>query len=181
MRTLSVLVTAALLLGGCGSLYWLTPVGADPQVRVEGDDVCRGQTYNALKALKDRAPSDYTAVVENVGVVECREKGSHVTPRTDPPRVVAGKATRDRGLTWYASVLRHEAVHVEQYRGFIKKNPSITLVPRVVYADKDAELSALDVQIEVLRLLGADKDTIQYVEGAKSSSWWTTPLKDQWW
>lgn len=79
------------------------------------------------------------------------------------PTFAVGKATWKHSALWYAGAIAHDAYHTKLYRDAER---ALTAAPPAAdrWTGAAAERQCLEFQIEVLRQLGADDDTLGYLE-----------------
>ena len=138
-------------------------------ITIKGDDACKADTLNALKAIANSAPGHYSVVTSYISVIECVGAGSAMYAYESPPRYAVGDSTRTAGIIWYASTIVHDANHSRLYH------------EGKAWTGGDAENICLDAQANSLALLGAGQSTIDYVNGMKGDPYWQTPVADRYW
>ena len=138
-------------------------------ITIKGDDACKADTLNALKAIANSAPGHYSVVTRYISVIECVAAGSAMYAYESPPRYAVGDSTRTAGTIWYASTIVHDANHSRLYH------------EGKAWTGGDAENICLDAQANSLALLGAGQSTIDYVNGMKGDPYWQTPVEDRYW
>ena len=98
--------------------------------------------------LRDKAGSRYTTLYNNVLLIKANSRsGADITKSN----IDIARKTFDASVTWLASVLIHEGIHIEQYKA--GKD----------YSGQAAELACNKVQVEVLRQIGAPQSEISYL------------------
>lgn len=138
-------------------------------ITIKGDDACKADTLNALKAIASSAPGHYSVVTRYISVIECVAAGSAMYAYESPPRYAVGDSTRTAGMLWYASTIVHDANHSRLYH------------EGKTWTGGDAENICLDAQANSLALLGAGQSTIDYVNNMKGDPYWQTPVADRYW
>ena len=138
-------------------------------ITIKGDDACKADTLNALKAIANSAPGHYSVVTRYISVIECVGAGSAMYAYESPPRYAVGDSTRTAGIIWYASTIVHDANHSRLYH------------EGKAWTGGDAENICLDAQANSLALLGAGQSTIDYVNNMKADPYWQTPVADRYW
>lgn len=137
-------------------------------LKVIGDISCKENTRSALELLKNGVPRYYDRVIRYIGTIECIVSGSVVYPWQNPPLFRVGKETVNAGTFWYASVLVHEACHIELYsKGLTWKGE----VP---------EKTCLEMQYSFLVKVGADKGLLDYTRDIINSEWWKNAPEGSW-
>ena len=150
------------------------------KVELRGDKDCRTLTQTALDLLKSKAPIHYETVNEYVGSIDCVNEGSGVYSWEKPPRVIIGDATRNASLTWYASVLVHEATHARLYQTYEKEHPGES-VPEDVYSGENGESICIQVQYDALTLVGGPQYELDHLKNSLETRYWEIPYEDRWW
>ena len=84
-------------------------------ITIKGDDACKADTLNALKAIANSAPGYYSVATRYISVIECVGAGSAMYAYESPPRYAVGDSTRTAGIIWYASTIVHDANHSRLY------------------------------------------------------------------
>lgn len=138
-------------------------------ITIKGDDACKADTLNALKAIANSAPGHYSVVTRYISVIECVAAGSAMYAYESPPRYAVGDSTRTAGTIWYASTIVHDANHSRLYH------------EGKAWTGGDAENICLDAQANSLALLGAGQSTIDYVNNMKGDPYWQAPVEDRYW
>ena len=138
-------------------------------ITIKGDDACKADTLNALKAIANSAPGHYSVATRYISVIECVGAGSAMYANESPPRYAVGDSTRTAGTLWYASTIVHDANHSRLYH------------EGKTWTGGDAENICLDAQANSLALMGAAQSTIDYVNGMKGDPYWQTPVEDRYW
>ena len=150
------------------------------EIAISGDPKCVSQTEQALALLRQEVPNHYNIVNQYVGIIECVDSGSGMVVRADPPKYLAGSATRDAGNIWYAGTIVHDACHSKQYHDYLAENSAVA-VPNHVYIGGKAEAICLAAQIDALGGLGASSHVLQYVRDIIDSKYWEVPYEDRYW
>lgn len=102
----------------------------------------------ACVLLRDKAGSRYTTLYNNVKLIKANSRsGADITKSN----IDIARKTFNASVTWLASVLIHEGIHIEQYKA--GKD----------YSGQAAELACNKVQVEVLRQIGAPQSEISYL------------------
>ena len=147
---------------------------------VKGDENCISKTQEAIGLLQNKALNHYFIVSKYVSIIECAEAGSGMYAWEKPPRYQVGKSTYGAGTIWYAGTIVHDACHSKQYQDYAVSNPS-RVVPDDVFTGKVAEAQCLDVQYDVLTKIGADQNTLNYVQNIINSEYWNIDYGNRWW
>ena len=133
-----------------------------------GDDSCKESTNSAINFLKDKSPKDYQMALKYLGTIECIDSGSVVYPWQNPPIFRVGRETINTGIFWYASVLVHEACHIELYS------------KGLTWKGEGPEKMCLEIQYDALVKIGANKDLLDYARGIINSEWWKNAPEGSW-
>lgn len=97
-----------------------------------------------------------------------------------PPRYQVGKETRNAGTIWYAGTIAHDSCHSKLYIDYLVSNPSNS-VPNEVWTGREAEEQCLDVQYDALAKIGADQNTLDYVQNVINTEYWNVDYNNRWW
>jgi hypothetical protein len=148
------------------------------EIRIEGTEEFNGHILSALGLLKQKAPAHYYRVGKYISSIE-------YTPKTDNANIFAyvypskegcrmffvsepivrgfGAAANRRQMMVYvyAGAMVHEARHIEQYFS----------MPSMVDAEA-RERDAVNVQVEALSQIGADKTIINDQIESLKTKWW---------
>lgn len=98
--------------------------------------------------LRDKSSQRYTTVYNNVKLIRAYSKSGADVSKSN---IDIARRTFDASITWLASVIIHEGVHIEQYKS--GKD----------YSGQAAEKACNLVQLEVLMKIGAPKSEIDYL------------------
>jgi hypothetical protein len=161
-----------ILLGVCVAiLIFLMSKGSTfYEIVIRGDETCQFKTSQALDLLKSKSFKDYEYVKENIGIIECAERGSGMYVWEKPPRFVAGRMTYENNSTnLYASAIVHDACHVVQF----KQGRS--------FNGEEAERECLDIQYSSLKMIGGTMEELEAVRSAFEKRYWEIPYKDRNW
>jgi hypothetical protein len=102
----------------------------------------------ACVLLRDKAGVRYTVIYNNVNLIVANSRSGADVSKSN---IDIARATFNSSVTWLASVLIHEGVHIEQYKA--GKD----------YSGQAAEQACNVVQLDVLRLIGAPQSEITYM------------------
>ena len=144
---------------GCTSyvLKPRSPSSQDSPLVVIGDDTFKKNVQLSIEELKKIEPEYYNFVKGHIKIIQQKNvSGMHVSlekPRLD----LSPTSCNEELIIWCASVLYHEAWHVWLYR---QGKP---------YSGKDAELFCNLNQLEALKALSADDETIEHLNNIISS------------
>jgi hypothetical protein len=105
------------------------------------------------------------------------------------PTFAVGNATWKHSALWYAGAIAHDAYHAKLYCDAVRA-PTDARPAAECWTGAAAERQCLEFQIEVLRRLGADDDTLRYLETCRENptyqgrnhGWasWLDYLKRRW-
>jgi hypothetical protein len=164
-----------------------TPKPAPPAARafttsisIKGNEACQNDTLAALRLLAEQAPNHYATVTTYVGVIECVAQGSGMAAYENPPRYLAGDATRTAGTLWYAGTIAHDAGHSKLYHDYLAAH-SGQGVPGDIWTGQSAEAACLAAQHDALQKMDASQSTLDYVQSIVNSQYWQVPYSDRWW
>ena len=148
-------------------------VGTWAAVSIEGDARFVAYTQRALNVIR-HSPSAYATVLRYIGIIR-QGDASGMWAWLEPPTFVVGTATYTASTSWYASAILHDAIHSKQYHNHLAR---YGYVPSEVWTGYYAEMEALEIQTEFLRLIGAPAHEIRWAESLIGEVWWDgTP----WW
>ena len=147
------------------------------EIIIQGNDICQNQTSKSLQYLKDRAPKYHDMVEKYIGIISCAESGSGINVFERPPHFVAGRATREAGLEWYAGSIVHDACHIFLYEGYRKTHP-FTIPPANVWSGEMAEKKCITIQKNALEEAGAPSWVFDSLKNASESKYWEDRI---WW
>jgi len=142
------------------------------QISVIGDANFTRNVNDALHLIRTQAPEFYAEVLHYVGILR-QHSSSGMWFWLDPPEYRIGTATYNASTIWLATTIVHDAVHSRQ----AYENPNVFDDPRS-QDTFDAEMEAVDRQIEFLRRIGAPQHYIDHSEAVRDTQWW---LGDVWW
>ena len=134
---------------------------------IYGSIVLRGnsefiaQTRAALALLEQKDPDAFKKIQTYVGIIEQGEH-SGMWAWEVPPRYEVGDKTAFYSVTWYASTIAHDATHSELYTQYQAAHPGEG-VPDEVYSGVEIERFCNGYQLEVLKLIGAPQNEIDYM------------------
>jgi hypothetical protein len=144
---------------------------------VEGDQECATDVAAALDLLEQKDSKSYVFVLGHIGVIECVVQGSGMAAYETPPRFLLGDQTREEGSIWLAGSLVHDAKHSDQYGDYRKTHPMEQDVPDSAWKGREAEEACINLQIEALKSIGADQQTIEYLEIVARTEYWNDPTR----
>lgn len=98
--------------------------------------------------LRDKAGARYTTLYNNVTLIKAYSKSGADVSKNN---IDIGRATFDASVTWLASVLVHEGIHIKQYKAGED------------YSGQAAEQACNLVQLEVLQAIGAPQTEITHM------------------
>lgn len=137
---------------------------AGPQI--VGSASFRARVEKALQLLQIKAPAYWDIVRNNLLTIrEDRASGAVVQTGT----FLVGAATAASDPYWLASVIVHDAYHVQQYREGRQ------------YYGQAAEAEALAIQRQALVAMGAPAYWISYADRVAATQWWTVPYAQRGW
>ncbi|MDD5112296.1 MAG: hypothetical protein PHG85_07110 [Candidatus Altiarchaeota archaeon] len=151
------------------------PAGA---IQVDGSAAFTQETDKALKLLE--GTKEYSEIAQNVGrVKESPKSGMNVY--SDVPTFEVGQTTWQGGTVWYAGTIAHDSYHSKLYNDAKAANggqePDAS-----AWTGAAAEQKCLQYQIKVLREMGGDASTIEYLEGlAKNPTYQNVPYDSRNW
>lgn len=102
----------------------------------------------ACVLLRDKSSQRYTILYNNVKLIRAYSKSGADVSKSN---IDIARRTFDASVTWLASVLIHEGIHIEQYKSGRD------------YSGQVAERACNLVQLEVLRSIGAPNSEIDYL------------------
>jgi len=148
----------------------LTPlVGNWDEIVINGDALFTANIAAALELIRNGPPETYALVMRYIGAIT---QGPHsgMWFRLVPPTFVVARRTYTSSTTWLAGVIVHDAVHSMQYHRHLARygHP----VPREVYFGMDAEMEALEIQIDFLIAIGAPQNEINHAKSLRGTVWW---------
>ena len=149
-------------------------------ISIDGDAACQKDTLAALDLLAEKAPSHYATVTKYVGVIKCVVEGSGMEAYLNPPRYLAGDATRNAGTLWYAGTIAHDAGHSKLYNDYLAATPGQS-VPADVWTGQNAEAACLNAQYDALQQMNAPQSTLDYIQSSINSGYWNVPYDQRWW
>ena len=151
------------LVAACGGTSSAVPTpDAFDGILIAGNADFVAQTRAALELLREKDPAAYANVRAHIGVIEQGEHSGEWSWE-NPPRYEVGSATAFSSVTWYASTIAHESVHVRLYQEYLQAHPG-EQVPDDVYASVDVEISCNAYQLQTLRNLGAPQAETDYLQ-----------------
>jgi hypothetical protein len=128
-------------------------------IKVHGGPEFIRCTQEALALLQNSAHfleiQHYIAMIE-----QGRRSGMHAS--ATKPTFVVGKLTWSHSPLWYAGAIAHDAYHSKLYHD--AKSATGGIPPADCWTGKAAEQKCLTFQIEVLEALGADANTVAYLD-----------------
>lgn len=145
------------------SLLVFRALGQPQRVLVDGVAIVGSETFiartrEALDLIKISSVESYSQLTSQVLTIEEYERsGADVWNR----RIQVGAPTSSYSLTWYASTLMHDCRHVAQYQDYLRAFPNRP-VPPEVFTGRDAELSCMGVQIELLQRMNAPEKELEW-------------------
>lgn len=150
------------------------------KLQIKGDSECVKDTNDALDNLRVAAPSEYANVKKYIGIIECVESNSGIAVKEEPPRFQVGRATyaSSYGSMTYAAVIAHEACHSRLYREYLTAHLGGE-VPQDVYGGRNGEGKCLNVQVGVLKKLGASETILNNTRNQINTEWWKQT--NHWW
>jgi hypothetical protein len=146
-------------------------VGTWSSVSIVGDAMFTQNTQRAMRLIR-QCPESYALVLRYVGVIEQYER-SGMWAFLEPPAFRVGTGTYTASTTWYAGCIVHDAVHSWQYHRTLAE---LGHVPRNAWTGMDAEMEALEIQLEFLNKIGAPAHEIRHLESLRGVSWWDSPV-----
>jgi len=144
-------------------------VGNWDEIVVSGDDLFTVNIAAALTLIRSGPPEIHALVIRYIGAIT---QGSHsgMWFRLVPPTFVVAHRTYTSSTTWLAGVIVHDAVHSMQYHRHLARYGSH--VPRYVYFGMDAEMEALEIQIDFLIAVNAPQNEIDHAKSLRGTIWW---------
>lgn len=112
------------------------------EISVRGDADFSARVRGALALLKERASDDYRVIRAYVPMIVQAQR-SGIAAHLKTPIFFLNKHTAMRSATWCAGMIAHEACHMK-----LKSSGR-------EYAGRNAELSCMAYQTEVMKKLGA--------------------------
>lgn len=133
---------------------------------VNGSPVFRGKINGALDLLMEKAPLSWEIVAGNLlAISEHDRSGADVAGRV----FNVGPATAASDIIWLASVIVHDAYHVQQYR------------EGRIFHGEEAEAEAVAKQRRALVELGAPSNLIEYLDNSLSTKFWDVEYQNRNW
>lgn len=142
------------------------------EISFKGPDVAVRASHDALRLLKVKTDDYYRYVTTNLkGVVVELDVEKIDTPFTGsamamvletPIRIIMKRVAREAGLIWFAGAFVHESCHIRQYHRFRENFPDKPVPVDRVFPESECHR----IGYGALELLGADKETLAYVQGA---------------
>jgi len=129
-------------------------------IELRGSDKFLIRTKEALCML--RSVPHFGVIRANLAVISQGQR-SGMKAWSPKPMLVVGTATWNHSALWYASVIAHDAYHAKLYREAKSKAGGIEPAADS-WTGVDAERQCLAFQKQVLAHLGADEQTIAYIE-----------------
>lgn len=129
-------------------------------IEVTGQDRFRARTKAALELLKPRPC--FAEVRESIAVIR-EGRRSAMWVRKAKPTFVVGAPTWRHSALWYAGAIAHDAYHAKLYRDAREKNNG-NEPDAEEWTGSEAEKKCLAFQRDVLQQLGADPETLAYIE-----------------
>jgi hypothetical protein len=131
------------------------------KIKIAGSTEFIARTRSALTLLEQKDTEAFTKVQTYIGIIE---QGQHsgMWAWEDPPRYEVGDATAFSSLTWYASTIAHDSTHSELYTQYQNAHPG-EAVPEDVFSGVEIEIYCNAYQLDVLRLIGAAQNEIDYM------------------
>lgn len=127
-------------------------------IAIVGSEAFIARTREALHLIERASHESYSQFTRQVVTIEEFDRsGADVWKRC----IQVGKPTIDYSLTWYASTLMHDCRHIAQYNDYLSTYPSQP-VPPEVYSGRDAELSCMAVQIDLLERMNAPQKELDW-------------------
>jgi hypothetical protein len=129
-------------------------------IEIRGDDEFLVRTKDALSMLHS-AP--YFEVIQaNLGVIR-QGRRSGMRAWSAKPVFVVGAATWKYSSLWYAGAIAHDAYHAMLYRE-AKREGAGAEPDENSWTGPEAERKCLGFQKQILMHLGAEEETIAYIE-----------------
>ena len=126
------------------------------------------ETENVLRLLKEQDPAAHGLITRHLDVIASGPR-SRVYAAPVVSFCTIAPRTRQAGTAWYASTLAHEAYHV-----FLQSSG-------YRWQGSEAEQACLGYQRDVARIVGANADLLQHLDGALALRYWETQPSTQDW
>jgi len=151
-------------------------------VEVIGNEYCQDRINLALDILKEKIPDLYVKVVEDIGIVDCVDKGSGMYAWENPPRIALGEVTVDADMDWVVSVLGHEWKHYNLWKTARDASEN-GYVPPEAWTGPEAEAKCMAAQMEILKEIDAPKHIINHLQNIIDTeyAYWNIPFEERWW
>jgi hypothetical protein len=128
-------------------------------VEISGSEEFLSRTKEALELLR---PTPFFSEIQRTIAVIKQGRRSGMWAATQRPTFVVGKRTWSHSALWYAGAIAHDSYHSKLYhdaRESSDGNPAADC-----WTGREAEKKCLAFQIEVMKTLGADADTVAYLK-----------------
>lgn len=172
---LSLLLTVGLAVpgGSRGTASVREPVGSTFAVAraadrpfVYGSKVFQARIGQALDLLAERAPDAYARVSEHLTQIVAGDRSGAIV---QTGTFVVAQPSWETDAIWLASIIVHDTIHVEQFKGGRS------------FTGRAAEAEAMQVQMGVLRQLGAAEEVLTYAAGVLERNYWEVPFEERNW
>ena len=139
------------------------------------------RTQQVLALLKERVPETYRLLQTYIhGIMSTVPSGVYTFQLAKSRTLIAiGPRISQRSTIEYAASLAHEIQHCEYYvRDRIARPDRSTTLES---SHEQEERACLAYQCQVLRVLGADEQMVQWYEKAIDTRWWEVPFEERDW
>jgi hypothetical protein len=119
------------------------------------------QTRQALALLQNKAPDAYRMVKTYMMVINEAERSGMWAYLERPRYDVSDKEAFD-SITWYSSIIVHDATHSQLYHDYLLKHLGKE-VPAEIWTGINAEKICLSAQLAVLKEIGGTPDEIDWI------------------
>ncbi len=134
-------------------------------LEVQGPALFIQKTKEALDLLARARQIDM--VKRYVKVIRAGER-SGMRANENPPVYEVGMPTWNHSALWYAGTIAHDAYHSKLYQDEKTRLGGKEPAPDV-WTGKEAERACLKFQYQVLKSLGADQRTLEYVQALEKN------------
>jgi hypothetical protein len=110
---------------------------------------------------------EFALIRDHLGVIR-QARRSGMKAWLAKPTFAVGKATWKHSALWYAGAIAHDAYHAKLYCD-VERAPTDARPAADGWTGAAAERQCLEFQLRVLRQLGADDDTLRYLESCREN------------
>jgi hypothetical protein len=128
-------------------------------IEIKGSPAFLVYTKEALELLR---PTPFFNVIPHYVAVIQQGKRSGMRAYAKRPTFVVGKRTWSHSALWYAGAIAHDSYHSKLYHDARERGGGKP--PADCWTGREAEKKCLAFQIKVMKTLGADAETVAYLE-----------------